>query len=119
MGPKIILLSTLLVYWSHGAPNPTPAYGIFPLPQVYQVPGGFYYFPSFSSLREQFESSGFKTDLRLSEVGQPLSRRTEKLLPANGDMVDYDFFDMQNGYANNLEKVNFSPKPSITVNYIM
>jgi len=104
MGPKIILLSTLLVYWSHGAPNPTPAYGIFPLPQVYQVPGGFYYFPSFSSLREQFESSGFKTELSRSEVGQPLSRRTYTVLPANGDTVDYNIIDIQNGYDANLNE---------------
>ena len=119
MGPKIILLSTLLVYWSHGAPNPTPAYGIFPLPQVYQAPGGFYYFPSFSSLREQFESSGFKTDLRLSDVGQPLSRQTDISLPANGDTVYYRIIDIQNGYAANQLEVNFRPKPSFINNLKM
>ena len=113
MGPKIILLSTLLVYWSHGAPNPTPAYGIFPLPQVYQAPGGFYYFPSFSSLREQFESSGLQTDLRLSDANQALpSQRNIQTLPDNGDSTEYSIGDSQNGYGNYEDEVNFRPKLS-------
>ena len=74
MGPQIILLSTLLVSWSHGAPNPTPAYGIFPLPQVYdnKAPGGFFYFPSLDSVRRHLSPSGSRDDggLQHSDVAK-------------------------------------------------
>ena len=111
MGPQIILLSTLLVSWSHGAPNFTPAYGIFPLPEVYQAPGGFYYFSSFSALREQFESSGLQSDFRLSDVDQPLLRQTRQQLPTNGDTEYYNIHNIIEGYADDQFTVNFSPKP--------
>ena len=75
MGPSIIILLSTLLCWSYGAPNPSPAYGIFPLPQVYnnRAPGGFYYFPSLDSVRQQLTPIS-RDDLHQSDVAQNPSR---------------------------------------------
>ena len=72
MGRTVIILLSTLLCWSHGAPS--PAYGIFPLPQVYnnRAPGGFYYFPSLASVRQHLTPSSSVDGLHQSDVAKNL-----------------------------------------------
>merc|ERR1719192_2434061 len=96
----IVLLSSLLC-WSHGVPKPSPAYGIFPLPQVYdkRAPGGFYYFPSLDSVKQQLIPSRSSDDLHQSDVARNRSRTEYERIsgeevihtsPGYDDQLNYD-----------------------------
>ena len=112
MGPGITLLLSTLLCWSHGAPNPSPAYGIFPLPQVYnnRAPGGFFYFPSLDSVRHHLTPSSGKDGLPQSDVAKNLAG-SETNVSGEGEVSHTSpGYDSQLNYDQNLREVRKSPR---------
>ena len=103
----IVLLSSLLC-WSHGVPKPSPAYGIFPLPQVYdnRAPGGFFYFPSLDSLRNHLTPSRSRDGQHHSDVAKNRAR-SETSLSGVGEVIHTSpGYDSQLNYGQNQTEVN-------------
>ena len=110
----LLLLSTCLC-WTPGAPNPSPAYGIFPLPQVYdnRAPGGFFYFPSLDSVRRHLTSSSSREDggHQHSDVAKNRAG-TETSVSGVGELIHTSpGYDSQLTYDQNQREVNIIDKP--------
>ena len=115
----IVLLSSLLC-WSHGVPKPSPAYGIFPLPQVYdkRAPGGFYYFPSLDSVKQQLTPSRSRDDLHHSDVAKNRSRTgtqyTQSMKMFNLSQHQFSVYERISGLE---EVIHTSPGYDDQLNY--